>query len=160
MTNWAASSCPEATSRIRVGVDEASTSPVVMVMSLAHCSSRCSTAALPCTPMFAIRPPGRASRTASSKVAAVPTASIATSAPRRPVRSLITAIGSSRESLMVTSAPKRRAASRRASDRSTATMWLGLNSRADAIADRPTGPAPTTATTSPGRTPPASTPTS
>jgi hypothetical protein len=41
-----------------------------------------------------------------------------------------------------------------------ATMWLGLNSRAPVIADRPTGPAPTTATTSPGRTPPASTPTS
>ena len=61
---------------------------------------------------------------------------------------------------MVTSAPKYRAASRRASDRSTATMWLGLNSRAEAIAARPTGPAPTTATTSPGRTPPASTPTS
>ena len=50
--------------------------------------------------MFAIRPPGRASRTAISKVAAVPTASIATSAPRRPVRSLITATGSSRESLI------------------------------------------------------------
>ena len=41
-----------------------------------------------------------------------------------------------------------------------AMTWLGLNSRAQVIADRPTGPAPTTATTSPGRTPPASTPTS
>ena len=38
-------------------------------MSLIHCSSRCSVAASPCTPMFAIRPPGRASLTASSKEA-------------------------------------------------------------------------------------------
>ena len=38
--------------------------------------------------------------------------------------------------------------------------WLGLNSRAPVIADSPIGPAPTTATTSPGRTWPLSTPTS
>ena len=158
--NRLASSWPEVTSRIRVGVDEASTSPVVIVMSLIHCSSRCSVAGLPCTPMFAIRPPGLASFTAISNVAGTPTASIATSAPSRPVRSLITVIGSSRESLIVTSAPKCLAASSRASDRSMATMWAGLNSRAPLIADRPTGPAPTTATRSPGRTPPASTPTS
>ena len=61
---------------------------------------------------------------------------------------------------MVTSAPNSLASFSRASDRSMAMMWLGLNSRAQVIADRPTGPAPTTATTSPGRTPPASTPTS
>lgn len=41
-----------------------------------------------------------------------------------------------------------------------ATTWLGLNSRAPMMADRPIGPAPTTATTSPGRTPPFRTPTS
>ena len=72
----------------------------------------------------------------------------------------MTLSGSSRELLTVTSAPNCLAASSLASDRSMATMWLGLNSRAPVIADRPTGPAPTTATTSPGRTPPSSTPTS
>ena len=60
----------------------------------------------------------------------------------------------------MTSAPNSLASLSLASDRSMAMMWLGLNSRAQVIADRPTGPAPTTATTSPGRTPPASTPTS
>ena len=33
---------------------------------------------------------------------------------------------------------------------SMATTWLGLNSRAPMMADSPIGPAPTTATTSPG----------
>ena len=72
----------------------------------------------------------------------------------------MTLSGSSRELFTITSAPKYLAASSRASDKSMATMWLGLNSCAPAIAARPTGPAPTTATISPGRTPPARTPTS
>ena len=155
-----ASIWPVVIRRIRVGVEEVSTRPVVIVMSLIHCSSRCSVAASPCTPMFAIRPPGRARLTASSKEAGTPTASMATSAPSRPVSSLMTLSGSSRELLTVMSAPNCLAAWSLASDRSMATMWLGLYSRAPVIADRPIGPAPTTATTSPGRTPPASTPTS
>ena len=60
----------------------------------------------------------------------------------------------------MTSAPNRFAASSLESARSIATMWLGLNSRAPMIADSPIGPLPTIATTSPGRTPPFSTPTS
>src|SRR6185369_9663199 len=158
--NGLASIWPVVIRRIRVGVEEVSTRPVVIVMSLIHCSSRCSATGSPCTPMLAIRPPGRASLTASSKAAGTPTASMDTSAPSRPVRSLVTASGSSRALFTVTSAPNRLAASRRASDRPMATMWLGLYSRAVAIAARPTGPVPTTATTSPGRTAPASTPTS
>ncbi len=85
--------------------------------------------------MFAIRPPGRASLTASSNVAGVPTASIETSAPSRPVSSLMTLSGSSRELLTVTSAPNCLAASSLVSERSIAMTWLGLNSCALAIAD-------------------------
>lgn len=72
----------------------------------------------------------------------------------------MTVTGSSRLSLTVMSAPIYRAASSLVSDKSMATIWLGLNSRAPTIADNPTGPAPTTATVSPGRTPPLRTPTS
>ena len=54
----------------------------------------------------------------------------------------MTLSGSSRELLTVTSAPNCLAAWSLASDRSMATMWLGLNSRAPVIADRPTGPGP------------------
>ena len=93
-------------------------------------------------------------------MAGTPTASMATSAPSPPVSERTTSSGSSATLLTVTSAPNCFAASSRASARSIATMWLGLNSRAPVIADSPIGPAPTTATTSPGRTPPLSTPTS
>ena len=67
---------------------------------------------------------------------------------------------SSRDGLTTTSAPNCLAASSRLSVRSMATMWLGLNRRAPMMAARPMGPAPTTATTSPGRTAPLRTPTS
>lgn len=49
--------------------------------SRVHSVSRCRVAGLPCTPMFATRPPGRMSSEASSNVCGTPTASIATSAP-------------------------------------------------------------------------------
>ena len=62
--------------------------------------------------------------------------------------------------LTVMSAPNCFAASSRESARSIATMWLGLNNFAVSVAARPIGPAPTIATTSPGRTTPFSTPTS
>ncbi len=54
---------------------------VVIVTSRVHSRSRCSVTGLPCTPMLAIRPTGRTSSAASSKVAGTPTASIATSTP-------------------------------------------------------------------------------
>ena len=57
---------------------------------------------------------------------------------------------SSRPLLTVRSAPKDLAASSRASARSMATMWLGEYILAPVMADSPTGPAPTTATVSPG----------
>ena len=53
----------------------------MIVTSLIQSVSRCSVAGSPCTPMLAMCPPARASETASSKVAGVPTASIETSAP-------------------------------------------------------------------------------
>src|SRR6266699_971502 len=130
--NGLASSWPVLISRIRVGVEEVSTRPVVIVMSLIHCSSKCSVAASPCTPMFAIRPPGRARLTASSKEAGTPTASMATSAPKPPVRSLMAANASSRELFTTTWAPNCLAASSRASDRSMATMRLGAGDRGQA----------------------------
>ena len=74
------------TSRSSVGVEYVSTRPVVIVTSLIQRSSRCSVAGSPWTPMLATWPPGRMSWVASSKVAGTPTASIATSAPRPPVR--------------------------------------------------------------------------
>ena len=67
---------------------------------------------------------------------------------------------SSRPLLTTTSAPNCLAASSRLSARSMATMWLGLKSRAPMMAASPIGPAPTTATTSPGWTRPLRTPTS
>ena len=53
------SSRPLATSFISCGMVKVSTSPVVIVTSRIHSFSRCSVAGLPCTPMFATRPPGR-----------------------------------------------------------------------------------------------------
>src|SRR4028118_913222 len=73
---------PSATSLRSVGVEAASTRPVVMVMLLIQSVSRCSVAGLPWTPMFATDPPGRTSSQHSSKVSGTPTASITTSAPR------------------------------------------------------------------------------
>ena len=70
------------------------------------------------------------------------------------------ATASSPPLLTATSAPKVFAAASRASARSIATMWPGENSRALSIAASPIGPAPTTATVSPGRTCPLSPPTS
>ena len=58
----------------------------------------------------------------------MPTASMATSAPRPPVSSRTIARGSSRPLFTVTSAPNSLAASSLESARSMATMWLGLNS--------------------------------
>jgi hypothetical protein len=86
---------------------------------------------------------------------------MATSAPSPPVSPCTTSIGSSASPLTVRSAPNwERALSRRESALSIATILLGPYSRAVIIAARPTGPAPTTATTSPGRTLAPRTPTS
>jgi hypothetical protein len=83
------------------------------------------------------------------------------SAPSPSLRPITTSAGSSTSLLTVTSAPSwERAFSRRESALSIATTRLGPYSRAVIIAASPTGPAPTTATTSPGRTLPFSTPTS
>jgi len=77
------------------------------------------------------------------------------------LRPMTTSAGSSASLLTVTSAPNWvRAFSRRESALSIATTFLGPYSRAVIIAASPTGPAPTTATTSPGRTLPFWTPTS
>src|SRR6478672_7518744 len=96
----------------------------------------------------------------SSNVAGTPTASTATSTPRPFVSSMIIATASSRLLLIVESAPNSSAFSSRASERSIATIWPGVKSCAVMIVASPIGPAPTTATVSPGCTPPFRTPTS
>ena len=72
--------------------------------------------------MLAIRPPGRTSWTASSKLAGTPTASIVTSAPSPPVSEWTIASGSWLALFTVTSAPNCFAASSLLSARSMATM--------------------------------------
>lgn len=86
--------------------------------------------------------------------------SITQSAPSPSVSESSTARADFRSGLTTTSAPNLRAASNRESATSMATMVRGLYNRAVRMAARPIGPAPTMATTSPGRTIPLSTPTS
>ena len=127
VTKRAVSSCPAATIVISRGVENVSTNPVVIVMSLIHRLSRCRVAAAPWTPMLATWPPGRTRRIQASKVAGVPTASNTTSAPRpsvSPATVSATASGPRRASTR-TSAPKRFAASSRLTATSTATTWAG-----------------------------------
>ena len=132
------------------------TRPVVIVMFLIQRSSRCSVVGAPCTPMLATVPPARTIRVQRSKVAGMPTASIATSTPP-PVSSRISRSASSPPTTVCV-APKFSACLRRDSARSTAMMRLAPAISAVIIAARPTGPAPTTATVSPGFTRPFWTP--
>jgi hypothetical protein len=87
----------------------------------------------------------------------MPTASIATSTPSPPV---ISSIRSSAPSppITVCVAPNASECLRRDAARSTAVIRLAPAIAPVIIAARPTGPAPTTATVSPGPTPPFWTP--
>ena len=115
-----------------------------------HRSSRCSVAGVPCTPMFATCPPGRIRVVASSKVAGTPTASMATSAPSPPVSLRTTSNASSRSVDGHVGASNLGLIGGDAAVK--AMMVVGLYKRDPMIAESPIGPAPTTATTSPGRT--------
>ena len=131
-----------------------STSPVVMVTSLIHSSSRCSVVGAPCTPMLAMTPPGRTTLVQMSKVPGVPTASIATSAPSpAPVSAATRSSAAGSAALIVASAPKQAMLEPgfgeiQRDDAGGAGQRRGLDR------GQPTGPTPTTTTTSPGLTRP------
>ena len=68
-----------------IGVLTVSTSRVVMVMLRSHRRSRWRSTFVPCTPILAMVPPGATIFSQSSKVAGMPTASMAVSTPCPPV---------------------------------------------------------------------------
>ena len=110
----------------------------------------------PWTPMFATVPPARTIRVQMSNVAGTPTASIATSTPPGAISAISASALSPATTVCV--APKLRACRSRDSATSTAMIRLAPAISAVIIAASPTGPAPTTATVSPGLTRPFCTP--
>ena len=88
-----------------MGVENASTRPVVIVTSRVQRSSRCRVTGLPWTPMLAMCPPGRIRSPRVRRWPGTPTASMATSAPSPSVSVRMISSGSSRPLLIVTSAP-------------------------------------------------------
>ena len=128
------------------------TSPVVIVMLRIHRSCRASSTGSPCTPTFATCPPGLTSSVHIVNVSGMPTHSMATSTPSPSVTARTWSFQSVAEASTVSVAPSCFATSRRFWSRSTTMTWAAPYSPAVATAASPTGPAPTTATVSPGWT--------
>src|SRR5207248_2551667 len=107
-----------------------------------------SSVASPWVPIHTTSPPGRTASTAVRRVAAVPAASMTTSAPRPRVNARISDTTASRTGLRSGSAPTACAIARRASLVSTATSRSAPPARATWSARSPMAPQPITTTVS------------
>ena len=125
VTSFAGWTLPDCTTLSSMGVVTVSTSRVVRVMLCAQSRSSWSCTGLPWTPTLAMRPPGATIDWQMSKVAGIPTASIATSTPAPPVSAitLSTAFPSELSTSLV--APNERATLRRFESRSTTMISAG-----------------------------------
>jgi hypothetical protein len=110
---------PETTFRRSIGVVTVSTSRVVIVTLCDQSFSSLSDTGLPCTPTFATCPPAVTMSWQTSKVAGIPTASIATSTPFRPVSAITRSTALPSELFTTCVAPNCLATSSRFASRST-----------------------------------------
>src|SRR5262249_44097110 len=131
VTSGRGSSVPAASILRSIGVVTVSTRRVVSVMFCDQSRSRCSSTLFAKTPMLAMCPPAATTAWQMSKAAGTPTASMATSTPRSPVRSITRRPASAPPPWTAWVAPSRCAVSRRLPSRATPIASLGEEERAE-----------------------------